>query len=103
MGILADNHLQRLIIDLELSCDLTAAGASDDLADTIDYAALASGAVEVARQSRCHLLERLGTLLADHCLALPGVMAAAVRLQKPQALADGAMASVTIRRARGVA
>jgi len=31
---------QRFVVDATLLCDLRAAGRSDDLADTIDYAAL---------------------------------------------------------------
>ena len=33
---------QRLLVDVSLACDLAAAGTSDDLRDTVDYAALAA-------------------------------------------------------------
>lgn len=91
---------QRLIIDLELACDLAPAGASDALADTVDYAVLAQEAVALADNSRCHLLERLAELLARHCLRNPRVTAATVRLEKPDALPGGAVASVAVTRTR---
>lgn len=91
---------QRLTIDLELTCDLRQAGASDALADTVDYAALAQEAEVIARDSQCRLLERLATLLANHCLLHPLVAAVAVQLEKPDALPGSAIASVTITRKR---
>ena len=50
---------QRLVIGLELMCDFTVAGSSDDLADTVDYGALSQAAVAIAQKSECKLLERL--------------------------------------------
>ncbi len=91
---------QRIIIRLELACDLTAAGISDALADTVDYAALSQEAVAIARDSRCHLLERLAALLAEHCLTKPGVAAATVRIDKPDALPGVAVAAVSITRTK---
>jgi dihydroneopterin aldolase len=91
---------QRLIIGLELTCDLTRAGVSDAITDTVDYAALAREAAEIARTSHCHLLERLAALLAAHCLKQPGVTAVTVRLDKPDALPGGAIAGVSITRDR---
>ena len=89
---------QRLIIGLELTCDLTRAGVSDAITDTVDYATLAQEATAIARTSHCHLLERLADLLATHCLKQPGVRAVTVRLDKPDALPGGAVAGVSITR-----
>lgn len=89
---------QRLVIGLEVICDLARAGVSDAIEDTVDYAALAREAVEIARASHCHLLERLADLLAAHCLKQPGVLAVTVRLEKPDALPGGAVAGVSITR-----
>ncbi|NLL84760.1 MAG: dihydroneopterin aldolase [Lentisphaerae bacterium] len=89
---------QRLVIGLELMCDFTVAGSSDDLADTVDYGALSQAAVAIAQKSECKLLERLATLLANHCLSYRGVKAVVVQLEKPDALPDGAVASVVMKR-----
>lgn len=91
---------QRLVIHLELVCDLTAAGVSDALDDTIDYAALAQEVTGIALASRCHLLERLASLIAAHCLQNPRVAAVTVRLEKPDALPGSAVAAVSITRVR---
>ncbi|MBM4163846.1 MAG: dihydroneopterin aldolase [Lentisphaerae bacterium] len=89
---------QRLIMGLELTCDLARAGVSDTITDTVDYATLAQEATAIARTSRCHLLERLAALLAAHCLKQPGVTAVTVRLEKPDALPGSAVAGVSITR-----
>jgi len=91
---------QRLVIELNLLCDLARAGASDAIEETTDYAALAAEATAIARSSQCRLLERLAALLAAHCLRKPGVDTVTVRLEKPDALPGGAVASVSITRNR---
>lgn len=61
---------QPLVADLVLNVDLSAAGVSDHLADTIDYAAVCDTVVEVARGAEPLLLERLATLVADAVVSL---------------------------------
>lgn len=60
---------QGLIIDLQLDMDLRPAGASDDLADTVDYSAVTQEVVALAGDSEVLLLERLAQLIADRLLA----------------------------------
>ena len=58
----------------------------DDLADTVDYGALAAARREDRRRaSRCNLIETLGGRIADEVLADPRVNAVEVTLHKPQA------------------
>ena len=56
---------QPLEVDLDVETDLASAGRSDDLADTVDYGALAAAAVRVATEERFTLLERLATRIAE--------------------------------------
>ena len=56
---------QILVLDLELGTDLRAAAATDDLAQTLDYKAVAKHAVAFIEQSRFHLVETLAERLAD--------------------------------------
>jgi dihydroneopterin aldolase len=60
---------QPLAVDLELDCQLGPAGISDDLAHTIDYAAVAQRVVEIgSTQDSClieAMAERLLTMLFD--------------------------------------
>lgn len=85
--------------DVRLSADLRAAGRSDDLADTVDYAALAQRLRAVAAASRFRLLEALAEALAAEALADPRVAAAEIALRKPGAV-PGALAEVRIVRRR---
>lgn len=61
---------QPLEIDVDLTADLAAAGASDDLADTIDYGAVTAEVDRVASTLHPQLLEHLATSLAEAVLAL---------------------------------
>lgn len=104
-GVLAHEQElgQTFVIDATLELDLARAGASDDLADTVDYGALSGALVRVVRDERYDLIERLATRLCEVCLADARVAAATVTVHKPHApvpvpLADVA---VTLRRVRG--
>ena len=89
---------QRLVISLDLTCDLTRAGESDALEETVDYAAVAQEVTRIACASHCRLIERLAALIAAHCLTKPGVSCVTVRIDKPEALPGGAVAAVSITR-----
>jgi len=54
---------QPLAIDLELDCRLESAGRTDDLAHTVDYAAIAKRVVEVGMEKDSHLLETMAERL----------------------------------------
>jgi dihydroneopterin aldolase len=93
---------QTFVIDAELELDLAPAGASDALADTVDYGALSADLAAVVSEERHDLIERLATRLADVCLERPRVEAVTITVHKPHApvavpLADVA---VIVRRAR---
>lgn len=50
---------QPLALDLEVTCDLSQAGFSDRLAQTVDYASVARRAVDAAIEKECNLLETM--------------------------------------------
>lgn len=60
---------QPLEVDLDVTADLAAAGASDALSDTVDYGVLCRVVDEVITGERFTLLERLATRLAEAVLA----------------------------------
>lgn len=93
---------QRVLVNIALDCDLTRAGASDDLADTVDYAALAKAIVCVVQGSSCQLIERLAQLVADTCLRFAGVAGVTVTIDKPGALPGAVAAAVQIHRQSGI-
>ena len=103
-GVLAHEQElgQTFVIDATLELDLARAGASDDLADTVDYGALSGALARVVRDERYDLIERLATRLAEVCLEDPRVAAATVTVHKPHAPVPVTLAdvAVTVRRAR---
>ena len=68
-GVLAEEQTraQPFGVDLELEVDLSAAGASDSLEDTIDYGAVIDATVRVIQTERFQLLERLAARIAEVC------------------------------------
>lgn len=103
-GVLAHEREtgQRFVVDVSVHLDLTAAGASDDLADTLDYAALARRVAEVAGGPPVALLESLAERVCAAVLEDPRVDAVEVSVGKPQAplgvIAHGV--GVTLHRSR---
>ena len=93
---------QPVEIDIVLDVDLAAAGASDDLAHSIDYRSLAEAVVGAVEASSYLLIEALATRIADICLTESKVEAVEVTLRKPGALPIADYAAVTIRRSRTV-
>lgn len=72
-------------LDLTVWADQRAAAASDDLADTIDYGALAQTAAEIIAGPPRDLIETVAAEIADAVLAAPRITAVQVRLHKPSA------------------
>ncbi len=100
-GVLAHERRegQDFVVDAELALDLRAAGASDDLADTVDYGVLADRLAEVVAGPPLDLVEALAERLAQVCLADPRVVQATVTVHKPSApVAQQVEVSVTVVR-----
>ena len=93
---------QPVEIGIVLDVDLAAAGASDDLAHSVDYRSLAEAVVGAVESSSFLLIEALATRVADICLTESKVEAVEVTLRKPGALPIADSAAVTIRRSRTV-
>lgn len=94
---------QPLELDLDVHVDLSAAGASDDLADTVDYSVLCDLAVAAA-STEPYLLEHLATRIAEAVLGADQRIAAvdvAVRKLRPPVAHDLASSGVHVRRRRG--
>lgn len=70
-GVLPEEQArpQPFEIDIDVEADLTAAVDSDDLADTVDYGAIAETAQRIVATERHHLLERLAARIGDAALA----------------------------------
>lgn len=73
---------QRILVDVALELDLEAAGASDCLDDTVDYALLVGNIREALEDARCRLIERAAELVADVALSDPRVEKVTVSVRK---------------------
>ena len=97
---------QEFVVDVVLHTDTAPAAHTDDLAHTVDYAAVAADVVALIAGEPVNLIETLADRIARRVGALDFVIAVEVTVHKPQAdlgLAGGAHAddvSVTIYRER---
>jgi dihydroneopterin aldolase len=87
-----------LVLDLDLSCDLRRAAASDDLADTVDYASLVARVRERCAETSYRLIESLADDVARVCLAQPHVLSVTVTVRKPGAVPGVGDVAVAVER-----
>lgn len=103
-GVLPEERAraQPFELDLDLEVDLGAAGASDDLHDTVDYGAVAETAARVVGEESFRLLEALAARVADALLADARVRAVTVGVRKlrPPVPVDLGSAGVRVTRRR---
>lgn len=79
---------QVLLLDIELSADTRKAATNDNIADTIDYDALAARLQQLANASEFFLLEALAEYLAQSVLHEFSVRGIRLRIHKPTAIKD---------------
>jgi dihydroneopterin aldolase len=93
---------QDFLVDLTAWIDLDVAGRTDELADTLDYGALAGRVAEIVGGPSRNLIESVAADVAEEVMADPRVHAVEITIHKPAApislpFAD---AAVTVRRSR---
>ena len=84
---------QTFVVDVALD---VAAPTTDDLAETVDYAALSERLAAVVAGEPVDLIETLAARLADECLADPRVSRAEVTVHKPEAPVTVPVAEVSV-------
>lgn len=72
-----------LSVDVRLVPPDASSGATDELEDTIDYAAVATLVAETAAEREYKLIERLTTVVADRLWALAPLAELTVTVRKP--------------------
>lgn len=101
-GVLPEEQAraQPFEIDLDLTLDLRAAGASDALGDTVDYGALAESVAAIVAGEHHALLERLAARIAQVCRTDARVVSATVTVKKlrPPVPVDAEFAAVRVTR-----
>jgi dihydroneopterin aldolase / 2-amino-4-hydroxy-6-hydroxymethyldihydropteridine diphosphokinase len=98
-GVLAAERLdgQDFVVDAVLHLDLGKAAATDDLAATVDYGALATRLADVVRGDPVDLIETLAQRLATAALATsPLIHAVDIVIHKPSAPIPESFADVVI-------
>ncbi len=89
---------QEIEFNIELDCDLAAAGNSDDLNDTVNYQAVENDIMTMAEASSFLLLERLAEEAANICLKYDPVKCVRLNIDKPGALKHSRSVAVCIER-----
>jgi 7,8-dihydroneopterin aldolase/epimerase/oxygenase len=95
---------QPFVVDLVLGLDTTAAAASDDLADTVDYGGLALAVKSAVERDPVDLIETLAERIAGVCLTDDRVDWCRITVHKPQAPIEATFTDValTITRKAGL-
>jgi 7,8-dihydroneopterin aldolase/epimerase/oxygenase len=88
-------------VDMVPTADIRHAAATDDLADALDYSAVASTVAAVVREGQFHLIETAAERVAERLLADFAVTWLRLELRKP-ITADGYTAVITIERTREI-
>ena len=90
---------QTLVVSVDMATDVRKAAASDDLADALDYSAVAETIAAVLRDGRFRLIETAAERVAGRLLA--GFPLSWLRLELRKPIAAGAYtAMITVERAR---
>ncbi len=87
---------QEFVVDVELAVDLAPAGASDDLADTVNYGEIGAAVLARIVGEPHDLIERLAELVAQDALEHAAVDEVTVTVHKPQAPVGVPFGDVTV-------
>jgi FolB domain-containing protein len=91
---------QEILINIVIFADLSKAGESDDLNDSISYSTIAKKARQHAETAMRKTVEALAADIARLCLEEPGVVKARVRVEKPGAVRFSRSVGVEIERSK---
>lgn len=89
---------QRILVDLELRTDLTPAGKSDNVADTLDYGAIANRLAEIADTASYKLLEALADEMIAVVLTEFAAQTVTLTIHKPDILNNVDTVGISLRR-----
>jgi dihydroneopterin aldolase len=87
---------QRFEVDVTLWLDLSIAGKSDVIEDTLDYRSIITSVQQLVTTSKFALIERLATAIAQLILQFDKVTQVQVKLSKPAAPIPDFSGKITI-------
>lgn len=91
-GVLPEENSlgQKFFVDIDMYVDLKSAGASDDVADTVNYAEVYNIVKDIVENRRFKLIEALAENIADHIIKeFPVVKEIVINIRKPEAPVRG--------------
>jgi FolB domain-containing protein len=91
---------QEILINITLYADISVAGSSDNIQDSVNYKTVAKMAIKHAESAHRLTVEALASDLADLCLQDPKVQKVCVRVEKPKAVRFSSSVGVEIERER---
>lgn len=95
-GVYPEEKVTPQLFVFDVACSLAPRPAADDLATTVDYAALAARVSRVAGEGSVDLIETLAERVAATCLAEPLVEEVEVTVHKPEAPLPVPVADVSV-------
>jgi len=87
---------QTLVFSVDMAADVRTPAASDDLADALDYSAVAATIAAVVREGKFRLIETAAERVADRLLTTHGLVWLRLEVRKP--ILDAYTAVITIER-----
>ena len=105
-GIIGINDWERekpqdILINIAISADLSAAGESDDISDSVNYKTIAKKAQAKAETAQRLTVEALAADIAKLCLEEAGVLKVRVKIEKPNAVRFARSVGVEVERSKG--
>ncbi|MCU0935656.1 MAG: dihydroneopterin aldolase [Gammaproteobacteria bacterium] len=91
---------QSVVLDLEMAADIARAAATDNIADALNYKAVAKRVIAFVEASQFQLVETLAERVAEIVLAEFGVPWLRLRVNKEGALRGARDVGVVIERGR---
>lgn len=91
---------QRFYVDLALTLDLSKAGSTDDLQDTVNYAEVFACVQKIVEGERYNLVEKLTARIAEQLLGQFPFAEVRVKVTKPNPPINGHYESVAIEMVR---
>lgn len=91
---------QTVILDIEISADITKAALSDSIDDTLNYKRIAKRVLAFVEESKFHLVETLAEHIAMLLLEEFGVAWVGLSLSKPGAIRSSRDVGVKLERDR---
>lgn len=89
---------QRIVLDIEMSADIAAAAATEDIESTLNYKTLSETLIDFLQKSRFQLIETMAEELTRIIREDFGVAWVKLTLHKPDALPDDIDVGVIIER-----